>query len=68
MSGNIAKNIKKRLIDLGKNEIWLAEQLGTTRSNVYGLIKNLKEGKGANTKNLEKIANILEVEVYELLK
>ena len=64
---SIAKNIKINLIEKEKDIKWLAKSLNTSPANIYALLKNLENGKGANIKSIEKIALVLEIKLKDLI-
>ena len=56
--------IKEVLEDKGIKQIWLAEKLGKSYNMVNGYVQNRRQ---PSIEDLNKVANILEIDVKELL-
>ena len=55
--------VKKALLDAGKNQIWLADQMGTSRQTTNKLCNK----ESAQTETLIKVAKILNITFSELI-
>lgn len=61
----LGKFILKRLYQMGKNQVWLAKQIGVKPSHICVLCSKTKNPK---IKTLFKISKALDVSLNELLK
>ena len=60
---HVGNKIKKALIDAGKTQVWLAEQLGLSRQ----MVNILCNKESAQTKTLNEIAKILNITTSDLI-
>ncbi len=60
---HIGKSVKKALIDVDQNGVWLAEQLGSSPSAIY----NLFTKKTCSCNMLERLSVIFGIKVSELI-
>lgn len=56
--------IKEVLVIQGKSQVWLAEQLGKSTTSITAICNNKSQ---PHLKDLKKIAEILDVDIRELL-
>lgn len=60
---HVGNQVKKALIDAGKSQTWLAEQLGISRQAANQLCNK----ESAQTETLDKVAKILNISFSDLI-
>lgn len=65
---NIYRQVKIRLAELEKNQVWLSQKLGVTSANIRNTLKNIKNGKDVRLGTLIKMAEALDTTVEFLIK
>jgi DNA-binding Xre family transcriptional regulator len=67
MTGNIGKNVKKRLIELDKTAKELAEYAGISECHMSRMVSGKRDTTTLNILQAIKMADFLQMTVYELI-
>lgn len=60
---HVGNRVKKALIDAGKSQTWLAEQMGKSRQ----MVNQLCNKESAQTETLNEVAKILDIDISDLM-